>query len=156
MIARLIWVAVLAWISFPLLADTFLPLTPEIPNGALSKYKCSLRDTLAPIWRSEMEKNKTSLRWSLVQIRFRVNADGSISDPMVVVGESAGLNKTVSMKVLLSAAPFKPFNPDLIQEVGKSYIDQIDFTVEKESFQRRDQDLINSRKEQKPDTSGPD
>src|SRR5882762_2179436 len=75
-----------------------------------------------------MEKNKSGLRYSEVKLRLTLHSDGSISNPKILIGESAGLLKTVTLKVVFQSAPFKPFGDDLIKEMGPSYVD--DFTFE--------------------------
>jgi hypothetical protein len=115
----------MALIGLPLLGDPAPVLTTP-----LETYRCYVHDTISPRWYSEMTKNdQGGLRYGKVKIRFTVHSDGSVSDLVVVVGDSAGLLKTVTMNVIRDSAPFKPFGPDLIQEMGTSYIDDYTFEV---------------------------
>jgi hypothetical protein len=133
MIAKLI-AAVLATVSLPLFADPGSDATKLADSTALTKYRCEAHDRVMALWFSEMKKNDCGgLRYGEVKVRCRINSDGTLSDLTVVVGESAGLLKTVSINVLESAAPFKPFGDDLIKEMGRSYMDEFDFNIVRKS-----------------------
>ena len=126
MITKLIGAAILATISISVFADE----PPAADATPLAKYRCYTQDVVTPLWYREMAKNNFGgFRYSEVRIRCRVHSDGTVSDMTVVVGESAGLLKTVSLHVLQSAAPFKPFDPALIAEMGTSYVDEFSFKV---------------------------
>jgi hypothetical protein len=132
-------IVLLAWVGFPLRAD--LPPNDPSPTDTtpLGKYRCYTHDLVSPLWYAEMNRNNFgAFRYSEVRIRVRVHADGTLSDFTIVVGDSAGLLKTVSLNVLQSAAPFKPFGDDLIHEMGKSYMDDFDFKVVRKSALNRD------------------
>jgi hypothetical protein len=152
----------MALIGLPLFGDQFsIPATGCIarpatasatPNDELTKYQCYTRKALWTIWDREIMKNQTSLWFGEVKIRCTIHSDGSISNPSVVVGESTGLLKTVSINSLIASAPFKPFNDALLQEVGKSYTDDFIFTVAQQPH-RPEKDWTPSGDDHPPSTS---
>ncbi len=121
--------------GLPAMAQTKIPvwmcITPfkGDPNDDLVKYKCYTRDAMEPIWIEQSSANQSSMWFGEVRIRCTVHADGSVSNPTVVVGESCGLLKTISLHTLVATAPFKPFSDALVKETGGSYVDEISFTV---------------------------
>lgn len=149
MIAKPVLLAILAWAGLPLFGDQFsIPArgwieVPKSASGAstdeLNKYQCYTRKVLWTIWDREIMKNQTSLWFGEVKIHCTIHSDGTLSDPSIVVGESTGLLKTVSMDSLMASAPFKPFNDALVKEVGNSYVDNFIFTVAQKPH-RQDKD----------------
>ena len=138
MSAKLIGIVILMLIGSPLMADedqgkilVWMCITPckGDPNDELVKYKCYTREALEPIWRRETTANQSSMWFGEVRIRCTIHSDGSLSNPTIVVGESCGLLKSVSMQTLLASVPFKPFSDTLIKETGSSYTDEFSFTV---------------------------
>jgi hypothetical protein len=139
MIAKPVFIIVLAWIGIAARADNSLvsacgelapvPSFPGSANDELVKYKTYTREVLHPIWSAEMVKNQSSLWFGQVRIRCTVHSDGSVSDLSIPVGAGTGLLKTVSQKALLASAPFKPFDAALLKEVGTSYTDDFVFSV---------------------------
>jgi hypothetical protein len=122
---KLVCLSVVTLIGLPLFGDP----APELTTP-LETYRCYVHDTIASRWYSEMTKNdKGGLRYGKVKIRFTVHSDGSVSNFAVVVGDSSGLLKTVTLYVIQESAPFKPFGPDLIKEMGNSYVDDYTFEV---------------------------
>lgn len=137
MIAKILPIALLALIGLPLIADdpTQIPVWMCIqpfkgdPNDELVKYKGYMRKALEPIWRRETTANQSSMWFGEVRIRCNIHSDGTVTNPAIIVGESCGLLKTISMHTLVTSAPFKPFSEALIKETGGSYSDDISFTV---------------------------
>jgi len=130
---------VMALVGFSAFGNQFsIPATGHIapptsasttPNDELTKYQCYTRKILWITWDREIMQNQTSLWFGEVKIRCTIHSDGSVSDASVVVGESTGLLKVVSMHSLLATAPFKRFNEALLNEVGHSYTDDFIFTI---------------------------
>ncbi len=134
MIGRLIALAFLAAVGLPLFADSSAGPSAIPGTTALTKYRCYTHDVVTPLWYREMNRNNFgALRYGEVKIHCRVHADGTVSEVTVVLGDSTGLLKTVSLNVLQSATPFKPFDSDLIREMGTSYVDDFDFKVVRKS-----------------------
>lgn len=123
-----ICVVVMTLVGIPVLADSPQNLAP-LAQTPMEAYHCYVQNKLAPLWYSEMETNKSGLRYSEVKIRLTFHSDGTVSDPKILVGESAGLLKTVTLQLVLDSAPFKPFGDDLIKEMGHTFVDDFTFSV---------------------------
>jgi len=133
MIARSILIVTLAWIGFAALADQETDSSSQT-TSPLCDYRSYFHAKVSQRWYSEMVKNnKGDLRYGTVTIRFKVHSDGTISDLSIVEGDYAGLLKTVSLKVLLDSAPFKPFDQALIKEMGLTYVDDMTFMTRRDS-----------------------
>ena len=128
MLGKPICLFAVALIGLPLLADPAQDSTPPVTTP-LETYRCYTNSVIAPIWLREMEANESSLNYRQVKIRCTIHSDGTVTNLKVVAGDYSGLLKTISMKVLLKAAPFRPFSDALVKEIGKSYTDVFTFSV---------------------------
>lgn len=121
-----IWIIAMMQMGVSAFADS---APGPIAQTPMQVYHCYVYDTLAPRWYAEMEKNKTGLTYSEVKIQLTFHVDGTVSSPKILVGESAGLLKAATLKVIFDTAPFKPFSDALVKEMGPSYVDNFTFEI---------------------------
>jgi hypothetical protein len=65
----------------------------------------------------------------MVHIRFTIHSDGKLTDVTVLDGNNLEILRDISHNALRMPAPYKPFSPALIKEVGDSYTDDFSFSV---------------------------
>ncbi len=122
-----LFVLTLAWL--PVRGNEITANAFGSPLAERDKYISAMIDKISPAWHKAMYTNQSSLSYGKVTIHFMVHSDGTISDPVVTVGESASLLKNVSLQVLRASAPFKPFSEALIKETGKDFGNDFTFTI---------------------------
>jgi len=128
-LAKIFCLLVLAMAWLPLRGDDIVSNSFASPLAERQKYICYMIDSISPSWRKAMYANQSGLTYGKVTVHCIIHSDGSITDLIVTVGESAGLLKNVSMKVLRDSAPFKPFSNALIKETGKNFGNDFTFTI---------------------------
>ena len=67
----------------------------------------------------------------MVHIQFTIHQDGSVSDVKILDGDTGELQllRTISLNAILKGAPYGPFTPGMIREVGDSYTDDVSFSI---------------------------
>jgi len=117
-------------------ADSGTALWPNVPqysNDAplretpLTEYKAYVRQIVGSYWCPSVERLSGALPAGRIHLRFTVHSDGTITDVDVLEGKE---NRLVSLALssVKSPAPFKPFDESLVDQVGKSYNDDLWFT----------------------------
>ena len=103
--------------------------SPAAMQSDLGKYKQYVYEVVGSYWYPEVDKKFGAIGVGSVTIRFTIHSDGTISDVEVIDGETNQILKSISQNALVSPAPFNPFTPGMIKEVGTSYTDEFSFAT---------------------------
>jgi outer membrane biosynthesis protein TonB len=103
--------------------------SPAAMATELGKYKQYVYSVVGSYWYPEIDKHFGLLGVGQVHIQFTIHSDGTLTDVAVLEGDDRDQLKTISKNALVAPAPFKPFSPAMIKEVGDSYTDDFTFSV---------------------------
>ena len=105
--------------------------SPAAMATELGKYKQYVYSVVGSYWYPEIDKHFGLIGVGSVHIQFTIHADGTLSDVTVLDGNESNLEqlRTISKNALVAPAPFKPFPPAMVKEVGDSYTDDFSFSV---------------------------
>jgi len=122
MIAKPVYLTILALIGLPLVAST-------VENKELANYQKYVHELVGARWNSDMNRDGIYAHPGMVHIQFTVHSNGTVTDVIFLKGNERGLLATLSKYALINSSPFKPFSEALVKEVGTSYTDDYTFTV---------------------------
>ena len=96
----------------------------------LGKYKAKVYAAVGSRWYKKVNDQFQVLPVGMVHIQFTVHSDGTV-DTKVLEGDTGNLQMllSISLNSIREAAPFDPFTPSMIQEVGDSYTDDFSFSI---------------------------
>jgi outer membrane biosynthesis protein TonB len=106
--------------------------SPAAMASDLGKYKQYVYQVVGSYWYPAIDQSFSTIGVGAVHIRFTIHKDGTLSDVEVLDGDtdsSRTILRGISLNALRSPAPFKPFSPGMIKEVGDSYTDDFSFSV---------------------------
>jgi outer membrane biosynthesis protein TonB len=103
--------------------------SPASMATELGKYKQYVYSVVGSYWYPAIDQHFGLIGVGVVHIQFTIHSDGTISDVTVLEGDNLDQLKTISKNALVAPAPFKPFSPAMIKEVGDSYTDDFSFSV---------------------------
>jgi len=106
--------------------------SPAAMATDLGKYKEYIYQVVGSYWYPAVDQNFSTIGVGAVHIQFTIHKDGTLSDVEVLDGDtdaSRMILRNISLNALRSPAPFKPFSPQMIKEVGDSYTDDFSFSV---------------------------
>ena len=106
--------------------------SPAAMASELGKYKQYVYEVVGSYWYPAVDQGFGTIGVGAVHIQFTIHKDGTLSDVEVLDGDTdAGrmILRNISLNALRSPAPFKPFSPGMIKEVGDSYTDDFSFSV---------------------------
>ncbi|HEX4140731.1 MAG TPA: hypothetical protein VHY09_10320 [Candidatus Methylacidiphilales bacterium] len=105
--------------------------SPAAMQTDLGKYKQYVYEVVGSYWYPQIDQKFGTIGVGSVHIQFTIHKDGTLSDVQVLDGDNSNLLilRDVSLNSLRSPAPFKPFSPSMIKEVGDSYTDDFSFSV---------------------------
>ncbi len=106
-----------------------LPRLAKPKDTPLSLYKKHIRAVLDYYWAYEVKKHASDLEAGTVKLTYVIHSDGSISDITVAEGNNLEVLKQVGEEVLVAGTPYRPFTPEVIEEVGDKYTDTKSFTI---------------------------
>jgi outer membrane biosynthesis protein TonB len=103
--------------------------SPAAMATDLGKYKQYVYEVVGSYWYPAIEQKFGTIGVGVVHIQFTIHKDGELSDVKVLDGNNIEILCGVSLNALKSPAPFKPFSPEMIKDVGDSYTDDFSFSV---------------------------
>jgi outer membrane biosynthesis protein TonB len=105
--------------------------SPAAMASELGKYKQYVYSVVGSYWYPDINQHFGIIGVGVVHIQFTIHSDGTITDVVILQGDTANLEilKTISRNALVAHAPFKPFSDAMIKEVGDSYTDDFSFSV---------------------------
>jgi outer membrane biosynthesis protein TonB len=103
--------------------------SPAAMATELGKYKQYVYQVVGSYWYPEINKHFQTIGAGIVQIQFTIHSDGSLTDVRITQGDNYQILRDISHGALRSPAPFKPFSPAMIKEVGDSYTDEFSFSI---------------------------
>jgi outer membrane biosynthesis protein TonB len=103
--------------------------SPAAMATELGKYKQYVYSVVGSYWYPDIDKHFGLIGVGVVHIQFTIHSDGTLSDITILEGENLDQLKSISKNALVAPAPFKPFSPAMIKEVGDSYTDDFSFSV---------------------------
>jgi outer membrane biosynthesis protein TonB len=103
--------------------------SPAAMATELGKYKQYVYSVVGSYWYPDIDKHFGLIGVGMVHIQFTIHSDGTLSDVTILEGDNLDQLKTISKNALVAPAPFKPFSPAMIKEVGDSYTDDFSFSV---------------------------
>jgi outer membrane biosynthesis protein TonB len=106
--------------------------SPAAMATALGRYKAKVYRAVGSRWYPQVDKQFQILPVGVVHIQFTIYKDGTV-DTKVLEGDNASLQilLTISLEAIRESAPFDPFPPAMIQELGgaDSYTDDFTFSI---------------------------
>lgn len=105
--------------------------SPAAMASDLGKYKQYIYEVVGSYWYPPINQSFGTIGVGSVHIQFTIHKDGTLTDVRVLDGDNSSLAilRNISLNALRSPAPFKPFSPGMIKEVGDSYTDDFSFSV---------------------------
>jgi hypothetical protein len=105
--------------------------SPEAMATELGKYKQRVYAAIGSYWYPKVDEHFQVLPVGVVHIQFTIHQDGTVSDVKVLEGDSGELQLllTISQDAIVKQAPYPPFTPGMIQQVGESYTDDVSFSI---------------------------
>jgi outer membrane biosynthesis protein TonB len=103
--------------------------SPAAMASDLGKYKQYIYEVVGSYWYPSINQKFSTIGVGSVHIQFTISKDGTLSDVRVLDGNNLLILRDISVNALRSPAPFKPFSPGMIREVGDSYTDDFSFSV---------------------------
>ena len=103
--------------------------SPAAMASDLGKYKQYIYEVVGSYWYPSINQRFSTIGVGSVHIQFTISKDGTLSDVRVLDGNNLLILRDISVNALRSPAPFKPFSPGMIKEVGDSYTDDFSFSV---------------------------
>jgi outer membrane biosynthesis protein TonB len=104
--------------------------SPAAMATELGKYKQYLYTVVGSYWRPEIDQKASLIGVGVVTIRFTIHSDGTLSDVEVLDGNQLQILRDISRTALTSPAPFKPFTPGMIKELGAdNFTEEYNFEI---------------------------
>jgi outer membrane biosynthesis protein TonB len=105
--------------------------SPEAMATELGKYKQRVYAAIGSYWYPAVDNQFSLLPVGVVHIQFVIHQDGSVSDLKILDGDTGNLQllRSISQDSILKGAPYGPFTPGMIKEVGDSYTDDVSFSI---------------------------
>ncbi len=103
--------------------------SPAAMATDLGKYKQYIYEVVGSYWYPAINQRFSTIGVGAVTIHFTINKDGTLSDVRVSDPNNLLILRDISVNALRSPAPFKPFSPQMIKEVGDSYSDDFTFSI---------------------------
>jgi outer membrane biosynthesis protein TonB len=105
--------------------------SPAAMETELGKYKQYIYSVVGSYWYPAVNKSFQVLPVGMVHIQFTIHSDGTISDVIILEGNTSNLQllMSISKNALVQQAPFKPFSEAMVKQVGDSYTDDFTFSV---------------------------
>jgi outer membrane biosynthesis protein TonB len=95
----------------------------------LGKYKQYVYEVVGSYWYPSVDQKFGTIGVGMVHVQFTINKDGTLSDVKILEGDNQTILREISVRALRSPAPFNPFSPAMVKEVGDSYTDDFTFSV---------------------------
>jgi hypothetical protein len=104
--------------------------SPAAMATELGRYKAKVYRTVGGRWYPAVDRQFQILPVGVVHIQFTIHSDGSV-DTKVLDGDNGSMQilLTISLEAIRESAPFDPFTPSMIKEVGDSYTDDFSFSI---------------------------
>ena len=106
--------------------------SPAAMATALGKYKAKVYRTVGGRWYPAVDRQFQILPVGVVHIQFTIYKDGTVDTKVLEGGDGAlQILCTISLDAIRNSAPFDPFSPAMIQELGgaDSYTDDFTFSI---------------------------
>ncbi|CAB4242895.1 conserved protein of unknown function [Methylacidimicrobium sp. AP8] len=106
------------------------PASPASRETELGRYKARMYRAIGSRWYLEVEQNMALLALGSVQVRFYVQADGTIRNLQIVSEEGrTEVLRTISNDAVRLSAPFEPFSEGMKTQLGQGFWEEITFTI---------------------------
>jgi cytoskeletal protein RodZ len=106
--------------------------SPEAMSTELGKYKAKVYLAVGSRWYQKVGQQLSLLGVGSVHVQYTIHSDGTV-DVTVLDGGTGSLQLLLSLSQnsILEAAPFEPFSPALIKELGgaTSFTDDFTFSI---------------------------
>jgi outer membrane biosynthesis protein TonB len=104
--------------------------SPAAMASESGKYKQYIYEVVGSYWYPAVDKAFGTIGVGSVSIRYTIHSDGTLTDVVITSGQDRNpILATLSQQALTSPAPFKPFPPAMVKEVGDSYTDEFSFST---------------------------
>jgi len=104
--------------------------SPAAMASELGKYKQYVYEVVGSYWYPEVDKKFGTIGVGTVSISYTIHSDGTLSNVVITSGQEGNhILAIISEQALTSPAPFKPFPPAMVKEVGDSYSDEFSFST---------------------------
>ncbi len=97
---------------------------------ALGKYEQYVYMVVASYWYPAVDRVYGSLPPGKVRVRFTITAQGNLENFEVIEGKNFKKLAEISLAAIKAPAPFKPFDPEIVKQVGKKYSDEYTFWLD--------------------------
>ncbi len=106
------------------------PASPASRETELGRYKARMYRAIGSRWYLEVEQNMALLALGAVQVRFYVQADGTIRNLQIVSEDGrTEVLRTISNDSVRLSAPFEPFSEGMKTQLGGGFWEEITFTI---------------------------
>ena len=103
--------------------------SPAAMATDLGKYKQYMYSVVGSYWYPDINAHFGIIPVGVVHIKFTVHSDGRLTDVVILQGDNLDTLKSISRNALVAPAPYKPFSPAMIKQVGDSFTDDFTFSV---------------------------
>ena len=100
---------------------------PKPPLDALGRYKQYVYRVVGAHWYPAIYT--TSVPRGRIHLSFTIHSDGKISNITVLEGKDQSVLIKIGTDALVTPAPYQPFGPDLLKQVGEKYTDDFTFST---------------------------
>ncbi len=106
------------------------PASPATRETELGRYKARMYRAIGSRWYLEVEQNMALLALGSVQVRFYVQADGTIRNLQIVTEDGrTEVLRTISSDSVRLSAPFEPFSEGMKTQLGGGFWEEITFSI---------------------------
>lgn len=104
--------------------------SPESLQTDLGRYKAKVYRAVGSHWYEKVNRQLQLLSVGTVRVQYTIYKDGTVTT-RVIDGGGAEMQILLSLSVnsITEAAPFDPFPPAMLKQVGDSYTDEFSFSV---------------------------
>jgi hypothetical protein len=96
----------------------------------LGRYKAKVYRAVGSRWYEKIGKQLQYIGVGSVHIQFTIYSDGTVSTKVLDGGNSTlEMLLSNSRNSITEAAPFPPFTPGMLKQVGDSYTDDFTFSI---------------------------
>ncbi len=104
--------------------------SPEAMKSPLGMYKAKVYRSIGSLWHHKVDNNIQYMGVGLVHVQFTIHQDGTV-ETKVLEGDTGQLQSLLaaSVNAIREGAPYDPFPPEMVKDVGESYTDDCTFTI---------------------------
>lgn len=95
----------------------------------MGRYKAKLYRAIGSRWYHYVQSQLSLLSVGKIRLRFYVRSNGVIEEPQVVHGDSKTVLAALSRRSVIDVGSMEPFSPQLKQQLGDGYWEEITFSI---------------------------